>query len=163
MSFLVRRSLTPRWTSPALARAFTLSHPVQKPPKGKKNKSEPEPEPEPEVDRSMRKSKSGKQAVEPIIPGSQQLFSDPADRLEHARAQEKMSATVDWFRRECATAETRANGRVTPRILDSVRVKTLNGDVKLEEIATVGVKEGSTLLITMFEEIVKCNPLKDSS
>jgi ribosome recycling factor len=65
-----------------------------------------------------------------------------------------MKTAVEWFRKECAGFETRASGRVTPALLSPVRVN-LPGDTKeyrLEELATVGVREGSTLLVTLFEE-----------
>lgn len=65
-----------------------------------------------------------------------------------------MSQAVEWFRREVAQLENRASGRVTPQLLAPVRVKYGNegGEgVKLEEVATVGVREGSTLIITVFE------------
>lgn len=50
--------------------------------------------------------------------------------------------------------ETRASGRVTPQLLAPVRVKyggeSADG-VRLEEVATVGVRDGSTLIVTVFE------------
>jgi len=68
-----------------------------------------------------------------------------------------MKASVDFFRKDCAAAENRALGRVTPALLSPVRVKLPehpNG-VRLEEVATVGVREGSTLLVTLFSEHVR--------
>ncbi|KAJ7232979.1 ribosome recycling factor domain-containing protein, partial [Mycena haematopus] len=89
-----------------------------------------------------------------LVPGSKQPITDEAARAEYAKADEKMKAAVDWYRKECAGVESRATGRVTPAVLDSVRVKLPNGDreFRLEEVATVGVRDGSTLLITIFEE-----------
>ena len=65
-----------------------------------------------------------------------------------------MKTAVDWFKKECAGFETRASGRVTPAVLSPVRVKLPGEDkeYRLEELATVGVREGSTLLVTLFEE-----------
>ncbi|KAJ7800329.1 ribosome recycling factor-domain-containing protein [Mycena olivaceomarginata] len=56
--------------------------------------------------------------------------------------------------RSARAVESRATGRVTPEVLDAVRVR-LPGSEKelhLNEVATVGVRDGSTLLITIFEE-----------
>lgn len=68
-----------------------------------------------------------------------------------------MQASVEWYRKECAAVEARASGRVTPALLSSVRVKlpSSNTDMRLEEVATVGVRDGSTLLVTVFEEDVR--------
>jgi len=68
-----------------------------------------------------------------------------------------MSMSVDWFRKECAASEARALGRVTPALLSPVRVKLPDNPkpMRLEELATVGVREGSTLLITLFDEHVR--------
>ncbi|KAF8189933.1 ribosome recycling factor domain-containing protein [Mycena galopus ATCC 62051] len=89
-----------------------------------------------------------------LVPGSKQPITDEAARVEYAKADEKMKAAIEWYRKECAGVESRATGRVTPAVLDSVRVKLPNSDreFRLDEVATVGVREGSTLLITIFEE-----------
>lgn len=74
-----------------------------------------------------------------------------------------MNTAVEWFRKECAAIETRASGRVTPSVLAPVRV-FLPGNpetgLKLEEVATVGVRDGSMLLITLFEEDVSGKPIR---
>jgi ribosome recycling factor len=74
-----------------------------------------------------------------------------------------MQAATEWYRKDCAAVETRASGRITPTLLDPVRVvlPDSNKELRLEEVATVGVREASTLLITVFEEavsilLVKC-------
>ncbi|KAJ7627647.1 ribosome recycling factor domain-containing protein [Mycena polygramma] len=89
-----------------------------------------------------------------LVPGSKQPITDEAARAEYAKADEKMKAAVEWYRKDCAGVESRAVGRVTPAVLDSVRVKLPDSDkeFRLEEVATVGVRDGSTLLITIFEE-----------
>ncbi|KAJ7039862.1 ribosome recycling factor domain-containing protein [Mycena alexandri] len=89
-----------------------------------------------------------------LIPGSQQPITDEATRLDYAKTDEKMKAAVDWYRKECAGIESRATGRVTPAVLDPVRVKLPDAEkeFRLDEVATVGVRDGSTLLITIFEE-----------
>lgn len=70
-----------------------------------------------------------------------------------------MSAAVEWYRKEVAGLETRASGRVTPALLSPVRIelpgRSKGKDLaKLEDVATVGVRDGSTLVITVFEEHV---------
>lgn len=91
-----------------------------------------------------------------LVPGSQQPITDPVAREEYAKAEGKMKAAVEWFRKDCADSETRASGRVTPAILSPVRV-TYPGSsekFKLDEVATIGVREGSILLVTLFDEEV---------
>ena len=89
-----------------------------------------------------------------FIPGSQRIAAGE----EYSKAEGKMKASVEYFRREVATLDMRASGRVTPTILSPVRVQvpdhTDGKGLKLEEIATVGVKEGTTLLVTVFEDHV---------
>ncbi|KAI9444263.1 ribosome recycling factor [Lactarius indigo] len=108
-------------------------------------------------------SKRGPITTTSLTPGSQQVLSDPAEREEHARASAAMASSVEWFRREVAQLETRASGRVTPQLLDPVRVllspakheggetSVLPSKVRLEELATVGVRDGSSLVVTVFE------------
>lgn len=91
-----------------------------------------------------------------LIPGSQQPIADPAAQKEYANAETKMKASFEWFRKDCAEAETRSTGRVTPAILSPVRVRLPNSNdsYRLEDLAIVGVKEGTTLVVTVFEEDV---------
>ncbi|GLB39254.1 putative ribosome recycling factor [Lyophyllum shimeji] len=104
--------------------------------------------------RTYASAKKQSKATATLIPGSKQPITDPAAQEEYAKAESSMKAAVEWYRKECATVETRASGRITPALLSPVRVRLPDGDseVRLEEIATVGVREGSTLLITVFEE-----------
>lgn len=89
-----------------------------------------------------------------LVPASQQPITDEAARQNYVQTESKMHGIVEWFRKDCASSETRANGRVTPAILDPVRVKLPadNQEYRLDELATVGVRDGSTLMITVFEE-----------
>ncbi|THV07066.1 ribosome recycling factor [Dendrothele bispora CBS 962.96] len=89
-----------------------------------------------------------------LVPGSKQPITDEAAREEYKKCEEKMKAAVDWYRKECASVETRASGRVTPALLAPVRVKLPDADqlFRLDEVATVGIKDGSLLLVTVFEE-----------
>jgi hypothetical protein len=115
-------------------------------------------------------SKRAPFATDSLTPGSQQALTDPAAREEYARADAKMVASVEWFRREVAQLEARASGRVTPRLLAPVRVSpsappstsesesgtgTGMQKVRLEEVATVGVRDGSTLIVTVFDPQVR--------
>ncbi|KAL0069580.1 hypothetical protein AAF712_003238 [Marasmius tenuissimus] len=96
----------------------------------------------------------GTKSTAKLLPGSQRPIADDAAWEDYQKCDEKMKAAVEWFRKECAAAEARASGRVTPALLSPVRVKLPQDDhsYKLEEIATVGVRDGSLLLITVFDE-----------
>lgn len=91
-----------------------------------------------------------------LVPGSQQPITDAAAQKEYSKAEEKMKASFEWFRKDCAEAETRSTGRITPAILSPVRVRLPNSEerFRLEDLAIVGVKEGTTLVVTVFEEDV---------
>jgi len=70
----------------------------------------------------------------------------------------KMAASVEWFRREIAQTEQLASGRVTPALLGSVRVGTKDAPdhkFRLEEVATVGVKDSNVLVITVYDSRVR--------
>ncbi|KAF8804470.1 ribosome recycling factor [Phlegmacium glaucopus] len=100
-------------------------------------------------------SKNKVKSTATFIPGSKQPITDPAAREEYAKTEESMRVAVDWFRKECAASEAQALGRVTPALLSPVRVKvpgTTPKSFQLEELATVGVREGTTLLVTLFDE-----------
>jgi ribosome recycling factor len=102
------------------------------------------------------KSKTAKSTAT-LVPGSQQKLTDEAAIEEYEKAEKKMQGAVEWYRKEVAGLETRASGRVTPALLASVRVELPDskGELfRLEDVATVGVREGSTLLVTVFEEHV---------
>jgi len=89
-----------------------------------------------------------------LVPGSQQKLAG----AEYQKTEEKMKGIVEKFRKDVAAMEMRASGRVTPQVLAPVRVtvpEDKGGDGKshrLEEIATVGVREGTTLIVTVFDE-----------
>jgi len=100
-------------------------------------------------------SKSQPKSTASLVPGSQQPLTSESARQEYGRAEEKMQIAVEWFRKECAGYEARASGRVTTALLDSVRIQLSgrnDGSMGLNEVATVGVRDGSTLLITVFDE-----------
>ncbi|KAF9240467.1 ribosome recycling factor domain-containing protein [Melanogaster broomeanus] len=100
-------------------------------------------------------SKSKVKSTASFIPGSQQLFASDESQTEYSKAESKMGAAVEWYRKEVAGFEARASGRITPALLAPVRVESQgkgSEPVKLEEVATVGVKDGSLLLVTVFDE-----------
>jgi hypothetical protein len=101
-------------------------------------------------------SKAKAKSTASFVPGSKQLFESEDARAEYAKAESKMASVVDWFRKEVAAFETRASGRVTPALLSPVRVEKGRGQtVTLEEVATVGIKDGSVLIVTVFDEHVR--------
>ena len=83
-------------------------------------------------------------------------ITDESARQEYAKCEATMQASIDFFRKDCAASENRALGRITPALLSPVKVKLPDNPkgVKLEELATVGIREGSTLLITLYNEHV---------
>src|SRR6266540_6335188 len=85
-----------------------------------------------------------------FVPGSKMPITDESARQEYAKCEATMQASIDFFRKDCAASENRALGRITPALLSPVKVKLPENPkgVKLEELATVGIREGSTLLIT---------------
>ncbi|OBZ78406.1 Ribosome-recycling factor, partial [Grifola frondosa] len=101
-----------------------------------------------------QKGSHGMSSTDTLVPGSQRIAAGE----EYTKTETKMKTTADWYRKEVAALETRATGRVTPAVLAPVRVQLPGHEsadgkgVRLEEIATVGVKEGTMLLVTVFEE-----------
>ena len=97
-------------------------------------------------------------STDDLVPASQRVVSSP----DYKNTESKMQGVLEWFRKEVAALETRATGRVTPAVLSPVRVKLPDAEdargVRLEEVATVGVKDGTTLLVTVFEEHVSLQP-----
>ena len=118
--------------------------------KGKQVEEEPEEEPE-DFSHSQKGAKRKKVSTDDLVPASQRIVASK----EYKDAESKMETALAWFRREVSAAETRATGRVTPAILEPVRVRSRDGpSVRLEEVATVGVRDGTMLLVTVFEESV---------
>ncbi|KAJ1302094.1 hypothetical protein OPQ81_000925 [Rhizoctonia solani] len=71
------------------------------------------------------------------------------------QANHKMDTTLEWFKRELAQMESRVSGRVVPSLLDPVRVKLKDAGgapVRLDQVSTVGVRDGNVLVITLFDE-----------
>ncbi|CAE7209874.1 unnamed protein product [Rhizoctonia solani] len=71
------------------------------------------------------------------------------------QASRKMDTTLEWFKRELAQMESRVSGRVVPSLLDPVRVKLKDSGgvaIRLDQVSTVGVRDGNVLVITLFDE-----------
>jgi len=108
---------------------------------------------EDEDDALVRKVKGG--PTEKLVPTSQNTHGDEFQE-EKRNLDEKMAASVRWFKAQAVLTETRTSGRATPTMLDSVRVELPDmPPQKLVEVATVGVKDLSTLLITAYEAEVR--------
>ncbi|KAF9003225.1 ribosome recycling factor domain-containing protein [Cyathus striatus] len=111
----------------------------------------------PEEDEPRIKSKKDKsRSTDSFVPGSQ-LRVEPAAQEEYSKADTGMRTAVEWFRKECSATEVRMSGRVNTSILSPVRVVVGAGEgeeytSRLEEVATVGIKDGTMLLVTPFEE-----------
>ncbi|KAI0070533.1 ribosome recycling factor [Panus rudis PR-1116 ss-1] len=99
------------------------------------------------------KNKS-KVSTDTLVPGSQRIQADPL----YVQLEDKLKGISERFRKEVAAMETRASGRITPAVLAPVRVQLPDHagadgkGARLEELATVGVRDGTTLLVTAFEE-----------
>ncbi|KDN40231.1 hypothetical protein RSAG8_08294, partial [Rhizoctonia solani AG-8 WAC10335] len=95
-------------------------------------------------------SKGHKQAHEDIGATATSEEDEVIDQ-----ASRKMDTTREWFKREVAQMESRVSGRVVPSLLDPVRVKLKEAGgaaVRLDQVSTVGVRDGNVLVITLFDE-----------
>lgn len=62
---------------------------------------------------------------------------------------EKITETKDWFAKELAGVRT---GRATPQLLDAIRVDSYGTLTPLSQIASIGVEDARTLLITPWDK-----------
>ncbi|CAE6416709.1 unnamed protein product [Rhizoctonia solani] len=95
-------------------------------------------------------SKGHKKTHEDISPTATSEEDEVINQANH-----KMDTTIEWFKREVAQMESRVSGRVVPSLLDPVRVKLKEAGgaaVRLDQVSTVGVREGNILVITLFDE-----------
>jgi ribosome recycling factor len=149
-----RQSIRPRLpllTSLALARYASKSAGNSKRQRGKQAKDEVEVQPK-------GSKQKGVQTLDQLVPGSQQVLSGDA-LAEYKKTEEKMDATIQFYRKEVSSLESLAVGRVTPDVLKPVRVSLPDSDpdappLKLHEVATVGVRDGTNLIVTVFDESV---------
>ncbi|KZS97285.1 ribosome recycling factor [Sistotremastrum niveocremeum HHB9708] len=106
---------------------------------------------EPDVPRTKDGNK-GRLSTADLVPGSKQVLED-ASQAELEKVAAKIQSTITWFKKQLAEIQSRGSGRVTPAILDSVRVEAgTRGIVKLDQVSTVGVRDGTTLMINVFED-----------
>ena len=95
-----------------------------------------------------------------LVPGSQLKVGTEEGEAAFEETEDKMKAALEHLRKEFATMELQGSGRVTPAILDPVRVELPDvpgSGPRLNEVATIGVREGTTLLISVYDEAV-CQP-----
>lgn len=121
------------------------------------------------------KSKKGKHNTEDEVVHSRNNINDPSLRfvptsalpygaeydVEKRAADEKFQSSLKWLKEQARGVEIRSSGRVVPDILDGIRVSIESEEsgensfeVGLKEVATVGVKNGNVLVVTVFEEQV---------
>ncbi|KAG8950354.1 hypothetical protein FRC04_007796 [Tulasnella sp. 424] len=161
-AYLYARSNTPVISRSSVAgaagvqRSFHISTALLKKGGNRKQGTTKEDAPAVEEEDDFGGGKKGKKksfSVADLTPASQSKVA-PEAKSEIDKTSKKMTSTVEWYRKEMSLLTNRALGRVTPAILDSVRVQLPDLDVplKLSEVATVGVKEGTVLVVTAFDE-----------
>ena len=69
-------------------------------------------------------------------------------------AQARMGKSIDALRHTLTTIRT---GRASPALLDGIRVKAYGSDTPLNQVASISVSEGRSLVITLFDK----NMIKD--
>jgi len=97
-----------------------------------------------------------------FVPQSSMPHGAEYDKEEKS-ADAKMKASLNWLKEQARSVEARSSGRLSPDILDGVKIvlepsaddRSAPAEHALKEIATVGVKHGNTLVVTVFEEHVR--------
>ena len=69
-------------------------------------------------------------------------------------AQARMAKSIDALRHTLTTIRT---GRASPALLDGIKVKAYGTDTPLNQVASISVSEGRSLVITLFDK----NMIKD--
>src|ERR1700761_1718602 len=103
--------------------------------------------------KSLERDASGKIDTSKLIPASK-MKVDPANQQVYDTTESTMQATSKKIKDEVVEMEMRASGRVTPDLLNPVRVEAKGSLVKLSDVATIGVRDGNNLIITVFDETV---------
>ncbi|GAA5901987.1 Rrf1p [Sporobolomyces salmoneus] len=75
----------------------------------------------------------------------------PGEKFELKVLEERMKDGIERLRVSLKTVVGRV-GRVSPALLDNIKVETPEGKRPLNEFATVSVKDGKDLLVTCYEE-----------
>ena len=69
-------------------------------------------------------------------------------------AQARMAKSIDALRHTLTTIRT---GRASPALLDGIKVKAYGTDTPLNQVASISVSEGRSLVISLFDK----NMIKD--
>lgn len=64
-------------------------------------------------------------------------------------AQARMGKSIDALRHTLTTIRT---GRASPALLDGIKVKAYGADTPLNQVASISVSEGRSLVITLFDK-----------
>ncbi|HBK45988.1 MAG TPA: ribosome recycling factor [Xanthomonadaceae bacterium] len=64
-------------------------------------------------------------------------------------AQTRMAKSIEALRHSLTTIRT---GRASPSLLDNIRVKAYGTDTPLNQVASISVSEGRSLVITLFDK-----------
>lgn len=64
-------------------------------------------------------------------------------------AQQRMGKSIDALRHTLTTIRT---GRASPALLDGIRVKAYGSDTPINQVASISVSEGRSLVITLFDK-----------
>jgi ribosome recycling factor len=79
----------------------------------------------------------------------------PPEQVIFDAAEVRMKKILEIFRKDAKDMEFRASGRINSDLLSPVRIPMEDGKlVKLEDVATVGVRDGTALVITVFDDTV---------
>ncbi|AIC09468.1 ribosome recycling factor [Xylella fastidiosa subsp. sandyi Ann-1] len=64
-------------------------------------------------------------------------------------AQDRMTKSIDALRNSLASVRT---GRASPSLLDGIKIKAYGTDTPLNQVASISVSEGRSLVITVFDK-----------
>lgn len=64
-------------------------------------------------------------------------------------AQTRMTKSIDALRHSLTTIRT---GRASPALLDGIKVKAYGADTPLNQVASISVSEGRSLVISLFDK-----------
>ncbi|GAA6053682.1 hypothetical protein JCM3770_001694 [Rhodotorula araucariae] len=118
----------------------------------KKTKAKKPTQDDDDVDLAPQKAK-GKRAGKGHLLTEDQLVDKqlPGEQFHLKRLEADMDAAIDRLRVGLKQVVGRV-GRVSPALLDNVRVETPEGKRPLNEFASVSVKDGKDLFVTCYEE-----------
>jgi ribosome recycling factor len=83
------------------------------------------------------------------------MILNPPEQVIFNATEVRMKKILENFRKDAKDMEFRTSGKVTSDLLSPVRIPMEDGKlVKLEDVATVGVRDGTALVITVFDDTV---------